>query len=115
MRRWPAVKLAVSRTPRANGRIRRLIVSITTNTGVSAGGVLSGSRWANVCVGCVRSPIITVAIHTGTAKAMLNDSWVVGVNVYGSNPSKLIESKNIISDIIRSAQLWLFRLNGVNS
>lgn len=42
--RWPAVKLAVSRTPRARGRINRLIVSIMINTGIKGIGVPSGSR-----------------------------------------------------------------------
>lgn len=46
IRRCPAVKFAVSRTPRAIGRIRRLIVSIIIRGGTRGVGVPSGSRWA---------------------------------------------------------------------
>lgn len=48
IRRWPAVKLAVSRTPRARGRIRRLIDSMTIRIGIRSVGVPSGSKWASV-------------------------------------------------------------------
>lgn len=44
MSRWPAVRLAVRRTPRASGRMRRLVVSIRTRAGISGVGVPSGSR-----------------------------------------------------------------------
>ena len=44
MSRWPAVRLAVSRTPRAIGRIKRLIVSIIIRIGIKRVGVPSGSR-----------------------------------------------------------------------
>lgn len=44
IRRWPAVKLAVSRTPRAMGRINRLTVSIIIKTGMRGVGVPSGRR-----------------------------------------------------------------------
>ena len=40
----PAVKLAVSRTPNAIGRISRLTVSIKINIGISKVGVPSGRR-----------------------------------------------------------------------
>lgn len=105
IRRCPAVRLAVSRTPKARGRINRLIVSIIISTGISKGGVLSGRRCANAWVGCVRSPIITVANQAGTANAILNDSCVVGVNVYGKSPSILIVIRKTISEIINSAQV----------
>lgn len=45
MSRCPAVRLAVSRTPRANGRMSRLVVSIRIRAGISGVGVPSGSRW----------------------------------------------------------------------
>ena len=49
--RWPAVKLAVSRTPRARGRMNRLIVSIIIKTGIKRVGVPSGRRWPRAWVG----------------------------------------------------------------
>ena len=42
--KWPAVRLAVSRTPSASGRIKRLIVSMTIRTGIRGTGVPSGKR-----------------------------------------------------------------------
>lgn len=38
------MRLAVSRTPSANGRMKRLIVSITIRTGIRGVGVPSGRR-----------------------------------------------------------------------
>lgn len=49
--RWPAVKFAVSRTPRATGRINRLIVSMIIKTGIRGPGVPSGRRWPSAAVG----------------------------------------------------------------
>lgn len=44
MRRWPAVRLAVRRTPSARGRMRRLVVSIRIRAGIRGVGVPSGRR-----------------------------------------------------------------------
>lgn len=41
----------MSRTPSANGRINRLIVSIIISTGISGIGVPSGNRWPRATVG----------------------------------------------------------------
>lgn len=41
----------MSRTPRARGRMKRLIVSIIINTGMRGVGVPSGSRWPRAWVG----------------------------------------------------------------
>lgn len=81
IRRWPAVRLAVRRTPRANGRMSRLVVSIRMRAGISRVGVPSGRRWANEAEGWFRSPVRRVASHRGKARARFMDSWVVGVNV----------------------------------
>lgn len=51
MSRWPAVKFAVSRTPRATGRMSRLTVSIIIRIGISIIGVPMGSIWAKEVVG----------------------------------------------------------------
>lgn len=45
------MRLAVSRTPSARGRINRLIVSIIIRTGIKRVGVPSGSRWPRAIVG----------------------------------------------------------------
>lgn len=85
-KRCPAVRLAISRTPRATGRISRLAVSIKTKAGTSGVGVPSGRRWAMERVGWLRIPVITVAAQSGAASARVVDSWVVGVYVYGRRP-----------------------------
>ena len=100
------MRLAVSRTPRARGRINRLIVSMIMSTGISRVGVPSGSRWPSACVGWFRIPIIIVASHKGTANAVLRDSCVVGVKVYGRRPSRLSVIKNTIREARRRAHLW---------
>lgn len=75
------MRLAVSRTPRAKGRISKLIVSIIISTGTSSVGVPSGRRWARLSVGWFRNPTRTVASHSGTARPIFMDSCVVGVKV----------------------------------
>lgn len=74
IRRCPAVRFAVSRTPKASGRINRLIVSIIIRTGIRGSGVPSGRRCPNATVGWFRIPIMTVASHNGTANPIFNDS-----------------------------------------
>lgn len=45
------MRLAVRRTPRAKGRMRRLVVSIKIKAGISGVGVPSGRRWPREAVG----------------------------------------------------------------
>lgn len=75
------MRLAVRRTPRASGRMSRLVVSIRMRAGIKGVGVPSGRRWASVAEGWFRSPVRSVASHKGKARARFMDSWVVGVNV----------------------------------
>lgn len=81
MSKWPAVRLAVNRTPSASGRINKLIVSIIIRTGIRGPGVPSGRRCPRAAVGWFRIPIITVASQKGTARPIFRESWVVGVKV----------------------------------
>lgn len=105
IKRWPAVRLAVSRTPRASGRIRRLMVSIIMRTGIRGVGVPSGRRWLRAAVGWFRIPRITVESQRGIAIPRLRESWVVGVKVYGRRPRMLRVIINIIKDIRMVAHL----------
>ena len=105
IRRWPAVRFAVNRTPRAIGRINRLIVSMITRTGISGPGVPSGRRCPIDVVGWFRRPIRTVANHIGMANPMFIDSWVVGVNVYGRRPRRLTVIRKIIKEVRIAAHL----------
>ena len=74
MSRCPAVRFAVNRTPRARGRIRRLVVSIMIKAGISRVGVPSGSRWLKEADGWLRRPVSRVASHRGKARARFIDS-----------------------------------------
>lgn len=73
--------MAVSRTPRAIGRINKLMDSIMIRIGINKVGVPSGRRCAMDLVGCIRRPVSTVANQSGSARAIFMESWVVGVNV----------------------------------
>lgn len=81
MSRCPAVRLAVRRTPRASGRMSRLVVSIIMRAGIRGVGVPSGSRCPREIEGWLRRPTRRVASHSGKARARFMESWVVGVNV----------------------------------
>lgn len=62
-----------------------------------------------------RRPVSRVASHRGKARAMFMDSWVVGVNVYGRSPRRLIVRSMVISDVSIRAHLWPFLFNGIIS
>lgn len=56
-----------------------------------------------------------VANHSGNARAMFIDSWVVGVNVYGRSPRRLIVRSIIIRDVSIRAHLWPLLFSGIIS
>lgn len=109
------MRLAVSRTPSAKGRMSRLVVSIRMRAGINRVGVPSGNRWAREAEGWFRSPVSRVASQSGKARARFMDSWVVGVNVYGSSPRRLINRRNTISEVKINAHLWPFLFRGIIS
>lgn len=65
--------------------------------------------------GWFRSPVRSVASHRGKAKAKFIDSWVVGVNVYGSRPRRLMSRRKIRRDVRIRAHLCPFLSKGVIS
>lgn len=79
--------------------MNRLIVSIITSIGIKGGGVPCGKKWARDDFVLCRNPIATAPAHRGIAIPRFIDSCVVGVNEWGSSPSKLVEPINRISDI----------------
>jgi len=113
--RWPAVRLAVSRTPRARGRMNKLIVSMMIRIGIRGVGVPSGRRCPRACVGWFRIPMITVASHRGVAMPRFKESCVVGVKVYGSKPNKFRETRKIIKEASKVAHLCPSRFKGRRS
>lgn len=68
------MRLAVSRTPRARGRMKRLIVSIKIRTGMRGVGVPSGRKCAREWLNWLRKPVRTVANQSGIASPRLIDS-----------------------------------------
>lgn len=96
-KRCPDVMLAVSRIPRARGRIIRLINSMATRIGIRGVGVPVGRRCASTSFGFLAMPVSTVPSHIGNARAKFTDRWEVGVKVYGSRPIMLsvVSRKNM--------------------
>lgn len=97
--------LAVSRTARAMGWIKRLIVSMTTSIGIRGTGVPCGRKWARDALVLWRNPVITVPAHSGIAIPKFIDNWVVGVNEWGNRPNKFVDPINRIRDINIRAQV----------
>ena len=62
-------------------------------------GVPCGRKWANEDFVLYRKPRTTAPAHSGIAMARFMDNWVVGVNVCGNKPSRLVDPINMISEI----------------
>lgn len=56
-----------------------------------------------------------MANHSGKAKAMFIDSWVVGVKVYGRRPIRLMDSNSRMREVSSRAHLWPVLFRGVIS
>ena len=101
--RWiskcPAVILAVSRTARATGWIKRLIVSIMTSIGVNGVGVPCGRKWASNALVLLWKPVTAAPAHKGMAMPRFTDNCVVGVNEWGNRPKRFVDPINKIKDI----------------
>lgn len=65
--RWPAVKLAASRSPSAIGWASSLKVSIHTITGIKRDGVPCGTRCLSRLLKARKKPRIFTLIHMGMA------------------------------------------------
>ena len=72
--------LAVNRTARATGWMKRLTVSIITSIGISGVGVPCGRKWASDALVLLRKPVITAPAHKEIAMPKFIDNCVVGVN-----------------------------------
>lgn len=108
MSKCPAVMLAVSRTARAIGWIKRLIVSIIISIGIRVMGVPWGRKWASESFSLWRKPMITAPAHKGIAMLRFIESCVVGVNVWGRRPSRLVDPMNMIREMIINDQVRPF-------
>ena len=91
--------LAVNRTARATGWMKRLMVSIITSIGISGVGAPCGRKWTSDALVLLRKPVITAPAHKGIAMPKFIDNCVVGVNEWGSRPNKFVDPINRIRDI----------------
>lgn len=74
------------------------MVSIIISIGIREIGVPCGRKCASEVFSLWRKPRITAPAHRGIAIPRFIDSWVVGVNVCGSRPSRFVDPMNIMSD-----------------
>ena len=72
--------LAVNRTARATGWMKRLTVSIITSIGISGVGVPCGRKWASDALVLLRKPVVTAPAQRGMVMPKFIDSCVAGVN-----------------------------------
>lgn len=87
--KWPAIMFAVNRTARVPGRIRFLIVSMTTMNGISIVGVPCGTKCSNMWFVFLIHPNNINLTHNGSASVSVRVRWLVLVNTYGNSPRKL--------------------------
>lgn len=55
-----------------------------------------GRKWARDVFVLCRNPVTMVAAHRGTAMLRFIDNWVVGVNEWGSRPSRFVDAMKMI-------------------
>jgi len=97
--KWPATMLAANRTANAPGRIKFLIVSIITITGIRTAGVPTGTRWTNIFLYWNIIDHKIQPIQNGNARDSVNLRWLELVKIYGNSPKKfekIINKKNLI-------------------
>lgn len=75
---------------RVAGRIKFLVVSIKTITGIRTGGVPWGIKWASMDLGLFNQPYSIKPIQIGSDRAKVLVMWLVAVKVYGDSPHKLL-------------------------
>jgi len=82
--------LAIRRTDNVIGRTSILTVSISTRRGVSGIGALFGARCASDAIGLNVSPLRTSESHSGIARTIAIDRWLVKEKKYGIRPIRFI-------------------------
>jgi len=80
-RRCPAIIFAVNRTARVPGRIKLLIVSMTTMNGISIVGVPWGTKCSNMWLVFLIHPYNIKVIHKGSAKVRVRVKCLVLVKI----------------------------------
>lgn len=70
-----------------------------TSIGINGVGVPCGKKWASDALVLLRKPLITALVHRGRAMPRFIDSCVIGINEWGSRPSRFVDPINRIKDI----------------
>lgn len=79
--KWPAIILAVSRIAKVSGRIKFLIVSISTMNGIRINGVLCGIKWANKLLGLLIQPYVIKDTHIINDILIVRAMWLEEVKI----------------------------------
>jgi len=100
---WPALILAASRNDKVIGRTIILVVSISTRNGFNQLGAPSGRKWAIDALGAFVNVDIIILSQIGNPKLMVKIRCLDNLNVYGTNPIRLmimiIEKRGVIIDL----------------
>ena len=72
---------------------------MVTSIGINGAAVPRGKKWASDALVLLWKPVITAPAHRGRAMPSFTDSCVVGVNEWGSMPSRFVDPINRIKDI----------------
>jgi len=87
--RWPAIMLAANRTDNVIGRIKDLTTSIRTINGKSRFGVPTGTKCANIALGCFHHLVIMCPSHRGKANETEKTRCLEDGKQKGRRPKKL--------------------------
>lgn len=91
--KWPAIILAANRIAKVNGRIKCLIISITTIKGAKYRGLPSGTKWAALCLKFFVHPIKKNDNQNTTPIPIVNIGCAVKVKIKGKSPIKFLSIK----------------------
>ena len=105
IKRCPATILAANRMARVMGRIKDLMVSMTTIKGINNTGVPLGIKWTSELEVLCNQENMKVANHKGSAKAKVLDMWEKLVKVKGNSPHifKVKIARAVVTTLIKAS------------
>ena len=98
---WPALILAIKRTPKVKGRIKLLIVSIKTRNGTKAEGHPLGARLPKYREGDLKMSETVRETQNPTDRVAQNQNCLVKAKVKGVSPAKLQAARKKKSGAIK--------------
>lgn len=109
--RWPAIRLAVSRTDSVIGRIRFLTSSINTMNIIRGPGVPCGTRWDSIMFVFLIQPNIIKLNQNVKEIGKLIRMWEVKEKTWGYKATMLTEIINTNKVIISNSRPFSFDWN----